>query len=141
MYRRLAVLLLLLLSACEACATVKPAQEQRRFRMVNPVEFDPPQTYMRMYVEVCVCTGTIGIPFGLIRWFVVDSIVPNVKKKGPVVPSTVIGTHYRGQIFILKGHQLNEQLIRHEIAHAQGFTHWHGALWRCELPQPSEANG
>jgi hypothetical protein len=152
MYRRLAVLLLLLLSACEACATVKPAQEPERcvevepeppYVFFNPVPFNPPQEYKKWYVELSLCTETVGFPFGVIRWFVADSIKRRVPLPDSVktIPAYLAGVHWRGSIYIKKGHELNEQLIRHEIAHAQGFTHWHGALWRCELPQPSAANG
>jgi hypothetical protein len=129
-------LLALCLGACGACASANnsPPSSTPRYRFVNVTPIAPPQLYQKWYVEAAACSGTIGIPFGMVQWFVVDSIIPKKPPPNRLPGIVTAGIHWRGSIYVLKGHQWNETLIKHELLHFMGHQHFHTALWRCEVP-------
>ena len=50
---------------------------------------------------------------------------------------TIPGFYSEGKIYIVRGHELDRQLVKHEMLHAMGFRHWHAILWACSQQKAS----
>lgn len=129
--RRTAVLCVaaLLVWSCSGCAGLRK-HEIGGIEYKGQTQFTPPQYYQEWWVEASMCSGTAGVPFGSVEWFLVDELDREVEHERIGV-STIAGFYSADRVFLRRGQQFNKIVVKHEMLHALGFTHNHALLWVC----------